>query len=584
MQINILHRPETGRGREKIFQMEQEMVHKLGFKTTILATVPALEDNHTIDLMKMYHDKFGDELGISFHILDTPSIAKLVGFKEVAFWLYDEPSKRKVIRFLVDRFKELFGFEPKSAASYHFDASSLKVLSKECPSIKTVVGGCFEEGVRVYHGCNNSWYLFNEGMPWAAWYPSRSHALRPAKDKKDAFDIVAVPHLSRDLVLAYEGRNDFWASHPPNVQRGKGNLGENCPYDKNLIDQHRYQERFNEGYSYLNVFVSAQWLVWNHNSEEPPEVSISLYRQQLEYIKSLVDKGEAEVQTMDEFGRWYRKKFPVNHREVALAKEILYGSGKHYLWYIDPYMRVLVDFFQGCSIGDLRPFISQVPVTTGPDGSHGMFASYPYLIHSQHRSGYLNHCFDGSRTTAILKHDGAEVDLADVECKCDEVFENQRGFVSKPARVRFGEKVTATLKTRFLFEKSGEVIIERELLSIEGSDNQQIEITEYFKGCYGVTEYPQDMSSVKLSIDGNPRKNLKYKYKRQSLSSEKVKFVQATIPPINTIVGFKSADGKHWKGTITEGLLFSPYYTFTLTRTMKPGETSRICLYLKAIK
>jgi hypothetical protein len=150
--------------------------------------------------------------------------------------------------------------------------------------------------------------------------------------------------------------------------------------------------------------------------------------------------------------------------------------------------------------------------------------------------------------------------------------------------VKFDEKVTAAMKTRFLFEKPGELIIERELLSIEGSSEQQIEITEYFKGCYGVTEYPLDMKKVKLSIDGKPRKNISYKYKRQSAGSEKVKYVQATIPPIKTVVGYKPADGKQWNGTITEGLLFSPYYTLTLTRTMKPGEKSRICLYLKAMK
>jgi hypothetical protein len=136
--------------------MQQEMVHELGLNATILVTAPALEDAETIELMKHYHEKHGDELGLSFHSLNTPSIIRAAGYEEVAFWIYDESIKRKVIRLLADRFIEVFGFEPQSAASYHFDASSLKILSEECPSIKTVVGGCFEEGVRVYHGCNNS--------------------------------------------------------------------------------------------------------------------------------------------------------------------------------------------------------------------------------------------------------------------------------------------------------------------------------------------------------------------------------------------------------------------------------------------
>lgn len=297
----------------------------------------------------------------------------------------------------------------------------------------------------------------------------------------------------------------------------------------------------------------------------------------------MADKGEAEVMTMTEFGQWYRKKFPINHREVSLAKEVLYGSGKHYFWYIDPYMRVLVDMFQGCSIGDLRPYIAKVPVTTGSDTPHKMLGSYPYLIHSQYRTGFLNHCFDGSRTTAILKHGESQVDLADFIFKCDEVFDDRKGFVTKPSVVKFDDGVEVTLKIRFLFEEDGQVIIERELVSVEGGDKKQIELTEYFKGCYGITEYPEDMSDITLTINAAEAKSLPFRYKRQQLSSISVDSVEVIIPPIKTIAGLKPADGKKWDGTVAEGILFSPYYTLKLTRVLKAGEASRICLYLKAM-
>ena len=347
MLINLLHRPEPDPYRRDIFRLQQEMVHKRGMRTTILATMPSLEDELCVELMRQYHRDFQDELGISLHTLDTPSLVALTGYKEVAFWLYSDDDKRKVFELMLQKFQDAFGMLPASVASYHLDASSMRILLELCPGIQATVAGCFEEGVRVYHGCNHSWYLFNEGMPWGPWYPSKDHTLRPAKDENDAFGVVAVPHLSRDLALAYEGRNDFWASHPPNVQRGMGNNGNDCPYDKNLIDQHRYQERFNAGYSYLNVFVGAAWLIHNHNSEEPPSVSISLYEQQLDYLQSLITQGEAECMTMSEFATWYKQHVPVDHTEVALAKEILYGSGKHFFWYLDPNMRVLFDLNQG---------------------------------------------------------------------------------------------------------------------------------------------------------------------------------------------------------------------------------------------
>ena len=72
MYINIIHRPEPDPFRRSIFKMQQEMAHGLGIRTTILATAPSLFDEETIKLMKMYHADFGNELGLSFHTLDSP--------------------------------------------------------------------------------------------------------------------------------------------------------------------------------------------------------------------------------------------------------------------------------------------------------------------------------------------------------------------------------------------------------------------------------------------------------------------------------------------------------------------------------
>lgn len=583
MYINIIHRPEPDPYRRDIFKMQQDIVHEMGINTTVLATAPSLYDDETIGLMKSY-EKQGDEIGLSFHTLDSPEIESLVGYKEAAIWMYNTDDKRKVIRHLVQRFREVFGYLPGSIGSYHLDSSSMKILMEECPGLNITVAGCFEEGVRVYHGCNHSWYLFNEGMPWAAWYPSKSHSLRPAKNEEDAVGVVAVPHLSRDMVLAYEGRNDFWASHPPNVQRGMGNVGEYCPYDKNLIDQHRFQERFNGGYSYLNVFVGAQWLIHNHNSEEDPSVSVSLYRQQLAYIKELIEKGEAECLTMSEFGKWYKQNVPISHNEVSLAKEILYGSGKHYLWYMDSNLRVLFDMFQGGSIGDLRPYISEIPVATGSDSKDGVYGSYPYVIQSQHRTGSLNHFADGSRTTLLLNHDGIDVDLSDIELKIENISEGNKGFSTKTVNIPFGDNVIVKMRSSWDLSQKGKIFLQREIISVEGSDLQEIEVTEYLKACYGITDYPEDMKGISLSIDDMKDYSMQYNYRRQAIKKNAAVKVEASIPQINTSIGLAVDDNHEWEGSIEEGILFNPYFTLRLKSVLKTGEKSRICLYLKIMK
>jgi hypothetical protein len=584
MHINIIHRPEPDPFRRDVFKLQQDTVHELGMKTTIMATMPSLEDEACVALMKEYHQKWGDELGLSFHSLDTESLKELVGYKEVAIWLYNNEDKRKVIRYHLDCFREAFGFEPTSVASYHLDASSIRILLEECPSIEICIAGCFEEGVKVYHGCNHSWYLFNEGMPWNAWYPSKSHSLRPAENEEDAFGVVAVPHLTRDMALAYESRNDFWASHPPNVQRGMGNKEDFCPYDRNLIDQHRYQEQFNKGFSYLNIFVGAAWLIHNHNSEEPPSISLSLYQQQLQYIKNLIDAGKGYSSTITEFGKWYKQNVPIEHREVCLAKEILYGSGKHYFWYIDPYFRVLFDLNQGCSIGDLRPYIGKVSVETGIDSQDTYIGSYPYLIQSQYRTGYLNHFSDGTRTTAILKYGDIEVDLSEISFRCDRVFQDQSGFESNVMNVKFGDIGEAAIQTIVRFGKKGEITIERRVSEIKGNAGDDLQITEYLKACFGTTDYPVDQRSVLLKIDSVKPNSMQFSYKRREQKQQDVTSVHAELSSINTGITLRPTDGHKWEGSIAEGILFNPYFTLTLSRKVKTQTSCHICLSLKTIK
>lgn len=41
----------------------------------------------------------------------------------------------------------------------------------------------------MFAGCSYTWYLFSEGGPWTAYYPSKSNSLCPAKDKDEAYNM-----------------------------------------------------------------------------------------------------------------------------------------------------------------------------------------------------------------------------------------------------------------------------------------------------------------------------------------------------------------------------------------------------------
>ncbi len=568
MHLNVLHRTPSD-AVYSIFKRQQDLAHSFNLKTTVFVSYSDLFNEEVVKDAFQYEREFGDEIGLSIHALNGPGVSKIARTQN-CIWLLNASAKREVLDIILRKFREICGRPPVSVGSYHFDSSALRILKELEPGVETVIGGCFEEGVRVFHGCNHSWYLFNEGMPWNPWYPSQSHSLRPAADEKDSSGIVAVPHLMRDMTLSYEGRNDFWASHPPNVIRGMGNDASFCPYDLNLVDQFRMQEEWNDGYSYYNTFVSASWLTWNHNSEYPPEVAWELYTKQLRYLGELKKSGEVHDSTLAEYGRWHRAYRPVGQPEVYWAKEMLYGSHKHYFWFIDPSRRILIDATQGGAVGDLRPYAGRVPVATGPDTANREIASYPFLIQSQHRSGNAHHCQDGARTTLLLSNGKAELDSSFLRSKIAAVT-NTAGEASvtlTPAKFQFANGLKGELTTRHIFLPQGQIKTERTISNL--SDPQaELTLTEYFKGAPGRTEYPEDMHGIRLGIDGNPKRQMEFDYSGEAFESVAATMVYAEVPQTRTRIELATVAGEAKSGAVKAGHLFSPYFTLFLTQSLK---------------
>jgi hypothetical protein len=577
MFLNILHRPTPV--HYPFFEMQQNWAHELGLKVSVMATYPSLQDKDIVAGLRRYAEQYGDELGIYVTELQCPAFAEKLGVEMDAVWLYGADEKRRILELVFDQFRECFGRGPVSVAGYHLDAISLAIIRELCPSIRIAVAGCFEEGVRVFHGCNNSWYLFNEGMPWNPWYPSRDNALRPAVSDEEALGIVAVPHLSRDMVLSYEGRNDFWASHPGNAMRGLGYRDSQCPYNLNLVDQYLAQEKHNDGFSYYNVFVGPGWLTHNMNIDDPPEVAQKLHREQYEYFAQLREQGRLTDMTLSEFGAWFRQHRHPGQPEAYLASDILYGSRKQYVWYLDADMRVLVDLAQGGSIGDLRPYIARLAGFTGSDSSTLQIGSYPYLIHSQHRTGVANHAFDGARTTLEVTHAGETLDLCACRTRAAQFERDHSGYHLHltPARLCFADGLEAAIETSYVFLSGGRVHITRKLAQVS-RPQARLSIREYVKACYGWTEYPEDMRGIVLTVSGENIESLTYDYRSRRIRTAGAAAVSAVVPQISTELRLASLDGPADLGEAREGHLFSPFYTLALEKTLTVGESMQTCL------
>ena len=554
MIFNLFQRPD--KKNLATYDLQRRISHELKLQATIFVGPDQYNDKEIIDRCIEDRDVYGDELGIW--------LCPAEGQTEQFVWLLTKEDKKRAVKAAIDGYIKCFGVAPKSIGNYVMDADLIEIIKDYCPEVTACVAGCFEEGVKVFHGCNNSWYLFSEGMSWNPWYPSKGQSVRPADSEEDWSGIVAVPHLSRDLVFGYESRNDFFASHPANVQRGLANDGIIHDYDFNLVDQYRLQEDYNDGFSYYQIHVGAGWLSHHHNIIDPDEITQALYRETLEYMAQLCKEGKAVALSFSEFAEEYKRTFPIGKQTVGIGKDILMDSGKQYYWVFDTNYRALVDAFQGGSIGDLRPYAGKYDAITGPEAANGRYHmnSYPYLIHSQYRSGYKNHYEDGARTTLKLTHAGETLDLCAYNTRIEgfERTETSSTMWLAPVDIVFDDGLKFKLQTVYKFLPDGKIEIIRKIFDSNDA-SASVELQEYVKACYGFTEYAEDMKNIELKK--KKKKVLDYTYNNTNIVTENGKEVAAVIPQITT--EFKlGTDEKTVSTEVSDGHLFSPYYVMKL--------------------
>ena len=613
--LNIIHRPEmvpeyaekvTGQGKAEdlgrkalltesldIFKIQQEAAHKNGLKTTIQMTYASLFNGEAVALAKADHEKYGDEIALSLLGLPCKEFREKYKTKDFCIWMFDMDMKRSVVDDVFGKFYECFGFYPESTGSYYMDAALINYIKEKYPMVKCAVATCWEEGPKAYHTCNNSWYTFMDGGPWAPWIPSKVNTHVPAANDAEDSGIVAIPHLSRDLMACYDGNGSNFGTHPQNVLRGMlytpgqfnpdgSYSGQSYPYLYNLIDQYRYQAKFNNGYAYNMQFVGPGWMNKMGRWEAPYELLKASYDDGCAYYGKLKKEGKLIDMTMAEFADYYREKKHYTEPECALWRDIIYGSDKQLFWYCDPYMRACVNMDQGGAIVDLRPYAAKLEWEIGIGTPHVQEAGYPFLIQEKYRAGYFTHyAGEGTIRSAKLRHNGEEVDLA--LCRTHAHFSQEgdcRKLTLDPVEVAFSD-VTVKVRTVITFQEgSSAVKIERNILEMSDPD-AEVTIDEYMVACYGLTEYPEDMTSLRLSVrKGTVEHSLDYAYKCREQILSDADETSCVIPPIKTRVSLE-CQGRDKTGYYKEGYAFSPMFTLGYTGTLKEKEVFTTWLRLE---
>lgn len=609
--LNLIHRPEmvpeyaekiTGQGKSEdlsrkalltesldIFKIQQEAAHKNGLKTTIQMTYASLFNDEAVALAKADHETYGDEIGTTLLGLPCEEFRKKYHTKDFCIWMFDMEMKKAVVDDVFGKFYERFGFYPESTGAYYMDADLIHYIKTNYPSVKCAVATCWEEGPKAYHTCNNSWYTLMDGGPWAPWIPSRANTHAPAANESEDSGIVAIPHLSRDLIACYDGNGSNFGTHPQNVLRGMiyDTSDWSYPYLYNLIDQYRYQAKFNNGYAYNMMFVGPGWMNKMGRWEAPYELLRKSYEDGCAYYGKLKKEGLLTDMTMSEFAGYYRTTHQYTTPECALWRDILYGSNKQLFWYCDPFMRACVNMDQGGAIVDLRPYASKLEWKVGIDTPHVQECAYPFLIQEKYRAGYFTHyAGEGTVRSAKICCNGEETDLCLCRTKAHFSEENApdgrtlRRLTLDPVEIEFSSCSVKIQSVITFAEGSSDIQIDRNVLEISDPE-AEITINEYMVACYGTTEYPEDMTCITLSAEKSGQTYpLSYAYRCREFSIPDADRVYAVIPPIKTRVSM-TAEGRGKEGYYKEGYAFSPMFTLGYQGILKEKEVFTTWLKLE---
>lgn len=602
--LNIVHRPEmvpeyaeklTGQGRKEdltrkglltesldIFRLQQQIAHENGLRTTIQMTYASLFNEEAIQMAKSHHQEYGDEIGLTLLGLPCKEFQEKYRTKDFCIWMFSLEDKKSIIDDVFGKFHQAFGFDPESTGSYYLDIDSINYIKARYPTVKCAVATCWEEGPRAYRTTNNSWYTLLDGGPWNPWIPSKFNTHAPATSAEDDSGIVAIPHLSRDLLACFDGNGSNFGTHPQNVLRGMIYNDGQFPYFFNLIDQYKSLQKYNRGYSYNMMFVGPGWMNRMGRWEAPYELLVKSYRDGMAYYGALKRKGEIEDMTMAEFARWFRANKTYTEPCCALWKDILYGSQKQLFWYCDPYLRTCVDMNQGGAVIDLRPYVAKLRRPVGIGTSHVQDASYPFLVQSMYRAGYFTHyAGEGAIKSCKISHGSEETDLCLCRTKARYSEDgNHRILTLDPVEIEFSD-LRVTLVSTFTFaEATGEITISRKITAMS-RPGATVHLNEYLTACYGTTEYPEDMNGIVLRCSGpSEAKDIVYQYKCREASVRNARNVEATVPQIDTRVSLRPVKGE-LGGYCREGYAFSPMFTLGLTGDLSNHQEIITCLKLE---
>lgn len=299
-----------------------EIMRQYALGGTFLLQYDALMDEHYQELLNgLPKDSF--EIGAWWEIPE-PLVEK-AGLEwrgrfpwdwhpDVGFSTGYTPKEREMLADVyMEDFKKIFGYYPKSVASWFIDAHTLNYMYEKYGIIASA--NCKDQ-----YGTDG--YTLWGGYWNQAYYPSKLNSYMPAQNAENQIPVPIFRMLGSDPIYQYdtglEHDRQGVISMEPVYPRSGGSEPWVDWYMKNFVEGEPMQ------YAYVQVGQENSF-IWK-------DVRLG-FEYQMPLIAELRDQGKIKVETLAETGAWFKEKFKETPATSVTVNTAYENENKKTVWF-----------------------------------------------------------------------------------------------------------------------------------------------------------------------------------------------------------------------------------------------------------
>lgn len=280
---------------------------------------------------------------------------------------YTPEEREKIVDIYMADFKTIFGYYPRSVASWFIDAHTLNYMYDKYGIVASA--NCKDQ-----YGTDG--YTLWGGYWNQAYYPSRINSYMPAQHAEKQLPVPIFRMLGSDPLRQYD-------LHLGAKRQGVITLEPVYPKaggDSAWV--HWFLKEFVEGASLAFNYTQAgqeNSFIW-----ESVEKGFKI---QMPLIARLRDEGKIRVETLEASGKWFKEHFPVTPATAFTVNHDLPGSDRKTVWFNSRFYRLNLLWENGqLRIRDVHLFDEKLPsvyTTQKATSNECIFLTLPFV------DGYL---------------------------------------------------------------------------------------------------------------------------------------------------------------------------------------------------